>query len=36
VLVMWLAGILIYRERITKRGIAMLLTGIIGLVLLNI
>ena len=36
VLVMWLAGILIYRERVTKRGIAMLLVGIAGLVLLNI
>lgn len=36
VLTMWLAGILIYRERVTKRGIAMLLVGIAGLVLLNI
>jgi len=36
VLTMWLAGIVIYRERVTKRGIAMLLAGIAGLVLLNI
>ena len=36
VLTMWLAGIIIYRERVTKRGIAMLLAGIAGLVLLNI
>ena len=36
VLAMWLAGIIIYRERVTKRGIAMLLAGIAGLVLLNI
>ncbi|MBQ3575482.1 MAG: hypothetical protein IJA26_07415, partial [Clostridia bacterium] len=36
VLMMWIAGITIYRERITKRGIAMLLVGIAGLVLLNI
>lgn len=36
VLVMWLVGVLLYRERITKRGVLMLLTGIAGLVLLNI
>ena len=36
VLVMWLLGVLIYKEKITKRGIAMLLTGLLGIVLLNI
>lgn len=36
VLLMWLAGVLIYREKITRRGVAMLAAGLTGLILLNI
>lgn len=36
VLVMWLAGILIYREKLTKRGLIMLAVGLLGLILINI
>ena len=36
VLVMWLLGILIYKEKITKRGILMLIAGLAGIVLLNL
>lgn len=36
VLVMWIAGIVLYHERVTKKGVAMLLAGVAGLVLLNL
>ena len=36
VLLMWMAGILLYREKINRRGMAMLLCGLAGLILLNI
>lgn len=35
VLLMWLAGVLLYREKITRRGMAMLAAGLAGLILLN-
>lgn len=35
VLLMWLAGIAIYREKVTGRGLLMLFVGLLGLVLLN-
>ena len=35
VLVMWLVGILLYREKVTRRGLLMLATGLLGLILLN-
>lgn len=36
VLVMWLVGILLYREKVTKRGLIMLATGLLGLILINL
>lgn len=36
VLVMWVVGVLLYREKINRRGILMLAVGLLGLVLLNI
>lgn len=36
VLVMWMLGILIYREKLTRRGLLMLLIGLAGIVLLNL
>lgn len=35
VLVMWLVGILLYKEKITRRGLIMLATGMLGLILIN-
>ena len=35
VLVMWLVGILLYREKVTRRGLIMLATGLLGLILIN-
>jgi len=35
VLLMWLVGIVIYREKMTRRGLLMLVVGLLGLVLLN-
>lgn len=36
VLLMWMAGILLYKEKINRRGIWMLLCGLAGLILLNL
>ena len=36
VLLMWMAGVLLYKEKINRRGIAMLLCGLAGLILLNL
>lgn len=36
VLVMWLVGIVLYKEKVTRRGLIMLATGLLGLVLINI
>lgn len=36
VLMMWALGILIYREKVSRRGIWMLIVGLAGLVLLNL
>lgn len=36
VLVMWLVGILLYKEKVTKRGLIMLATGMLGLILINL
>ena len=36
VLLMWLVGVIIYREKVTRRGLAMLVTGLAGIVLLNL
>jgi glucose uptake protein GlcU len=36
VLVMWLVGILLYKEKVTKRGLIMLATGMMGLILINL
>lgn len=36
VLVMWVLGILIYREKVNRRGLAMLFSGLLGLILLNL
>lgn len=36
VLVMWLVGILLYKEKVTKRGLIMLATGLLGLILINL
>ena len=36
VLLMWLAGVVLYKEKINRRGIWMLLCGLAGLVLLNL
>lgn len=35
VLLMWLIGVVLYREKVTKRGLAMLVSGLAGIVLLN-
>lgn len=36
VLVMWMIGVVIYREKLTRRGLLMLLIGLAGIVLLNL
>jgi len=36
VLVMWLVGIVLYKEKVTRRGLIMLATGLLGLVLINL
>lgn len=36
VLAMWMIGVLIYREKVTRRGLAMLISGLAGIVLLNL
>lgn len=36
VLVMWLVGILLYKEKVTRRGLIMLATGMLGLILINL
>lgn len=36
VLVMWFVGVLLYGEKITRRGLLMLLLGLAGIVLLNL
>ena len=36
VLLMWMLGIVIYRERMNRRGLLMLLSGLLGMVLLNL
>ena len=36
VLVMWVVGVLLYREKVSRRGLVMLAVGLLGLVLLNI
>ena len=36
VLLMWMAGVVLYKEKINRRGILMLLCGLAGLVLLNL
>lgn len=36
VLLMWLIGVAVYREKITPRGLAMLISGLSGIVLLNL
>lgn len=36
VLLMWLAGVVLYKEKINRRGIWMLLCGLAGLILLNL
>lgn len=36
VLVMWLVGILLYKEKVTRRGLIMLATGMFGLILINL
>lgn len=36
VLVMWFIGILLYREKVTRRGFVMLIIGLLGLVLINL
>jgi multidrug transporter EmrE-like cation transporter len=33
---MWLVGILLYKEKVTKRGLIMLATGLLGLILINL
>ena len=35
VLAMWLVGILLYREKVTRRGLLMLIVGLLGLILIN-
>jgi len=35
VLLMWLVGILLYKEKVTRRGLAMLAVGLLGLILIN-
>ena len=35
-LVMWLVGILLYKEKVTRRGLTMLATGLLGLILINL
>lgn len=35
VLLMWLVGIVVYREKMTRRGLLMLVVGLLGLILLN-
>lgn len=35
VLVMWAVGLLLYREKITRRGLIMLCFGLLGLILIN-
>lgn len=36
VLVMWMVGVLLYREKVNRRGLVMLAVGLIGLILINI
>lgn len=36
VLVMWVVGVLLYREKVSRRGLIMLAVGLLGLVLLNL
>lgn len=36
VLVMWFVGVLLYREKVNRRGLIMLAVGLLGLVLLNL
>lgn len=36
VLAMWILGVLLYREKITRRGLIMLVSGIAGIALLNL
>ncbi|MBQ8507277.1 MAG: hypothetical protein IJ466_07620 [Clostridia bacterium] len=36
VLVMWLLGILLYKEKVNRRGLIMLASGLVGLILLNL
>lgn len=36
VLVMWLVGILLYKEKVTRRGLIMLAVGMLGLILINL
>ena len=36
VLLMWLLGILLYKEKVNRRGLVMLASGLIGLILLNL
>jgi len=35
VLLMWLIGVVLYRERVTRRGLMLLISGLAGIVLLN-
>ena len=33
---MWFVGVLLYREKVNRRGLIMLAVGLLGLVLLNL